>query len=410
MKRTLMLTSLVLLTAAAALAHPPRPRMPRIPRDPKPPTPVVPVVKPHHKSRVQLAILLDTSNSMDGLIDQARIQLWSIVNEFIYARRDGCAPMLEVALYEYGNDRLPAHKGHIRRVLPFTTDLDRVSEALFNLTTDGGSEYCGWVIQEAISHLDWDHDDRTLKTVFIAGNEAFTQGAVNYRISGSAALQHGILINTIHCGSERDGRRGQWDQGATVTRGRYLNINHNQAVVHIPAPQDDEIRVLNRQLNDTYIGYGRQGKQRMKMQSQQDQNASQLNEEAYLQRAVSKSSMNYRNESWDLVDALKEGTVELEKMELQQLPEELKKKTPAERKAYVNNKAGEREQIQKQIQELNQQRRNFLAQAQDKQQAQDNSLGTAIIQAIREQAQQKGFEFTEPNGIKGTKTENEGQK
>jgi hypothetical protein len=32
-------------------------------------------------SRVQIALLLDTSNSMDGLIDQARSQLWRVVNE-----------------------------------------------------------------------------------------------------------------------------------------------------------------------------------------------------------------------------------------------------------------------------------------------------------------------------------------
>src|SRR5205823_3642790 len=34
---------------------------------------------------VQLAILLDTSNSMDGLIAQAKTQLWNIVNEFATA-------------------------------------------------------------------------------------------------------------------------------------------------------------------------------------------------------------------------------------------------------------------------------------------------------------------------------------
>ena len=37
---------------------------------------------------VQLAILLDTSNSMDGLIDQARSQLWKVVNEFSARARD----------------------------------------------------------------------------------------------------------------------------------------------------------------------------------------------------------------------------------------------------------------------------------------------------------------------------------
>ena len=33
---------------------------------------------PKHKRLVQMAILLDTSNSMDGLIEQAKSQLWKI--------------------------------------------------------------------------------------------------------------------------------------------------------------------------------------------------------------------------------------------------------------------------------------------------------------------------------------------
>jgi hypothetical protein len=56
------------------------------------------------KNRIQIALLLDTSNSMDGLIDQAKTQLWKVVNTFIDAERDGEAPFVEVALYEYGNN------------------------------------------------------------------------------------------------------------------------------------------------------------------------------------------------------------------------------------------------------------------------------------------------------------------
>ena len=38
---------------------------------------------------IQMAILLDTSGSMSGLIEQAKTQLWTIVNEFATARRQG---------------------------------------------------------------------------------------------------------------------------------------------------------------------------------------------------------------------------------------------------------------------------------------------------------------------------------
>ena len=105
--------------------HPPQ-QIPPI--DPRPDDPV-----PHHRQRVDIALLLDTSNSMDGLINQAKSQLWSIVQEFAHARRGGHPPLLRVALFEYGNTRLPATEGYIRQVVPLTDDLDRLSAELFRL-------------------------------------------------------------------------------------------------------------------------------------------------------------------------------------------------------------------------------------------------------------------------------------
>ena len=42
---------------------------------------------------------------------------------------------IELAIYEYGNDTLPAEGGFIRQVLPFTSDLDQASEKLGALFT-----------------------------------------------------------------------------------------------------------------------------------------------------------------------------------------------------------------------------------------------------------------------------------
>jgi hypothetical protein len=44
---------------------------------------------------IQIAILLDTSNSRDGLIAQAKTQLWKIVNELTTAKKDGQTPELQ---------------------------------------------------------------------------------------------------------------------------------------------------------------------------------------------------------------------------------------------------------------------------------------------------------------------------
>src|SRR6185295_11409414 len=66
------------------------------------------IVAPPAKQKplVQIALLLDTSNSMDGLIGQAKTQLWKIVNEFSKGQRDGQHPQIQVALYQYGTPTL----------------------------------------------------------------------------------------------------------------------------------------------------------------------------------------------------------------------------------------------------------------------------------------------------------------
>ena len=177
--------------------------------------------------KIQMAILLDTSNSMDGLIDQTRNQLWQVVNEFATAKQNGMTPILEIALYEYGNDSLSRSTGHIRRLNSFTRELDQVSHGLFSLTTNGGSEYCGYVIQTALNDLQWSQSASDIKTIFIAGNEPFNQGPVNFRAAIERAKNIGVAINTIHAGNYEEGIVEGWQSGAILAGGDYMSIDHN---------------------------------------------------------------------------------------------------------------------------------------------------------------------------------------
>src|SRR5262249_41892181 len=183
---------------------------------------------PPARPTVQLAILLDTSNSMDGLIDQAKTQLWNVVNEFVRARKNGRPPAIQVALFEYGKSSLPSHEGFVRLILPLTDDLDRVSEELFALKTNGGEEYCGWVIRDAINRLEWSRSREVYKAIFIAGNEPFTQGSVDFRASCRTAIERGILVNTIFCGANHEGGQTGWKDGAILADGRYMSIDQDQ--------------------------------------------------------------------------------------------------------------------------------------------------------------------------------------
>lgn len=347
------------------------------------------------KPAIQIALLLDTSNSMDGLIDQAKSQLWSVVNEFIRAKRDGRTPVLEVALYEYGNNGLPSSEGFVRLVVPMTDDLDTVSEKLFALKTDGGEEYCGQVIRDAVVQLNWSRSNDVYKAIFIAGNEPFSQGPVDFHTSCRAAIEKGIVINTIFCGPSPDGEQSGWKDGAVLADGRYMSINHDQKVVTIPAPQDAEIARLGAEMNKTYIPYGKMGVEGQKRQVAQDVNALSASANALVTRSISKgNSTLYCNDAWDLVDAIKTGRCKIDDLKDEDLPEDLRKLDKAGRQSRVEGLTKKRDEIQKQILDLNQRREAFLAAERKKLAEKDEeTLDTVILRAVREQASRANIQF-----------------
>ena len=344
------------------------------------------------KSTIQLALLLDTSNSMDGLIDQAKSQLWKIVNELATTKKNNQKVELFVALYEYGKDAIPAQEGHLRNIVPFTQDLDKISEELFKLKTNGGEEYCGLVINNAVDNLQWNKSNDDLKIIFIAGNEPFTQGNVNYKDACKKAIKNGIVVNTIFCGNYDEGIQTMWKDGADLTDGKYMNIDQNAEIVYIQAPQDDEIIKLGQELNKTYLAFGSSAEEYLYRQSEQDKNSMSMSPGVMVNRSVTKSGGQYKNSTWDLVDAKKEGKLKIEELKEDELPKEMQKMSGEERKAYVDKMSKEREALQNKINKLNDERGEYVAQKM-LENKNDNTLDAVMIKTIREQAKQKNYSF-----------------
>ena len=352
------------------------------------------VIQQQEKPRIQMAILLDTSSSMDGLIDQTRNQLWQVVNEFNKAKRNGVTPDLEVAVYEYGNNNLDQRTGYIRQVVSFTPDLDRVSEALFSLTTNGGDEYCGYAIQTAVNDLQWSQSERDIKVLFIAGNEPFTQGSVSFKEAINQAKARDITVNTIHAGPYDEGIEQSWQAGALLAGGNYMNINQDHQVVHIVAPQDQEIAELNQQLNETYVPYGSKGVESKERQIAQDSNSSNISIGMLAKRAKTKASSFYDSSEWDLVDALEKNKLDMDDVKKEMLPSALQPMTEEEVSAYVTTKADERKEIKAKLAELVKER-DVYVQEQKKElaEAESETIENALISSVKKQAEKKQYNF-----------------
>lgn len=347
-------------------------------------------------NEIKIALLLDTSSSMSGLIDQAKSQLWKIVNALSMAKKGQENAKLKIALYQYGNDLLNGSEGYIEQILPLTNDLDAISEKLFELTTNGGEEYCGRVIQIAANQLNWNTLNEGLNLIFIAGNEPFNQGSVDYNTASMQAKEKAITVNTIFCGDHSTGMNSFWQAGAIATGGNYMNIDMNKKTIYVSTPYDERISELNDLLNTTYLSYGKQGNRSKINQTTQDNNSSSFGLENKVSRAVSKSSHNYSNAHWDLIDASKDESFEIEKVKTSTIPEVMKTMTKSEKLAYIKKMSDERTRINTEIKTLNAKRITYISSHQSE--GNKSSLDFVMLNAIKDQAIEKGFIFDDmPN-------------
>jgi hypothetical protein len=281
-------------------------------------------------------------------------------------------------------------------VVGLTRELDKVSEALFSLTTNGGDEYCGYVIAQAANDLQWSPSPNDVKAILIAGNEPFTQGPKPFAEAIAEARARGIVVNTIHAGDYQSGLNEGWQEGALLAGGSYMSIDHNQAVVHVEAPQDDKIARLNAQLNKTYIPYGNEGAVGAARQQEQDGKSSRVSIGLLAQRAKSKATALYNNANWDLVDAVEAGEADLEEMEPEALPEEMQAMAPEARRAFVDEKAKERAELKAEIVELSGLRDAYVAEQRTAPAEEStDTLNEALTESVRKQAVSHDFVFAE---------------
>ena len=175
----------------------------------------------------------------------------------------------------------------------------------------------------------------------------------------------------------------------SLAKGSSFNINQNQQIVVIKSPYD-EISTWNTKLNQTYIPYGREGRIGQQRQAVEDSNAGSNR----VLRSASKASEYYDNASWDLLDALENGTVKLEAISDDNLPEIMRGMTLTEKKAYVAGKKTEREAIKKTIRDLSQKRTAYIEQqCQSSTNSGENTLERVMIQSLRQQLAAKGFKL-----------------
>src|SRR5437764_8249993 len=119
---------------------------------------------------LEMVFVLDTTGSMGGLIEGAKQRIWGIINEVM---QTPAHPNVRVGLVAYRD----VGDEYVTKVLPLTSDLDKVYTTLMDYRADGGGdtpEDVRRALADGVAQAGWAKDatqlQHTAQILFLVGD------------------------------------------------------------------------------------------------------------------------------------------------------------------------------------------------------------------------------------------------
>jgi len=340
------------------------------------------------RPKVEVAFVLDTTGSMSGLIAAAKKKIWSIANQIILGEP---RPVVRMALVPF-RDKGDAY---VTKVFDLTDNIDEIYGRLMKFQATGGGdtpENVNQALFDAINKLSWSKDKTSLKIIYLVGDSPphnEYKDVPTYDKLAKQAIEKGIYINTIRCGS--NSRTAEiWKKIALLAEGSFIQVDAAGRVAEIATPHDKKLAELNAALLKTAVVYGNRrlrGKQ------------SSLNMAAGKYRptiAADRAAFVAKDESVasnDLLEEVEKKRVDLAKVKKDLLPGNMQKMTPEQRKKYVADRQAKRDVLMKQIKTLAAKRTDYIKKQLAKATGTRDNFDERIVETLKRQAAKKNISY-----------------
>ncbi|MCL4809915.1 MAG: VWA domain-containing protein [Thermoanaerobaculia bacterium] len=344
------------------------------------------------RPRIDVVFVLDTTGSMGGLIEGAKAKIWSIANQMISAKP---TPRLRIGLVGY-RDR---GDEYVTKRFDLSDDIDTIYGHLQGFQAGGGGdtpESVNQALHEAVHEMSWTPGRDALKIVFLVGDappHMDYPDDVKYPVTLQAAVKKDLIVNTVQCGGMTV-TVPVWREIASLAEGRYVAIGQTGDMQVVETPMDAELARLNREIGTTIVAYGSERERGAVMAKQAVAEAAPAAASAD-RLAYNVATSKVVQGGGDLVDDLKEGRAKLSELKKEELPAELKGKTPEQQMAYLSQQEEKRTKLQAQVAGLVKERQAFLdAEAKKAAAAGTGSaFDVEVAGMLREQAKRKKIAF-----------------
>lgn len=349
-------------------------------------------------STLEMVFVLDTTGSMGGLLEGAKQRIWGIVNEVMQSTSH---PSVRVGLVAY-RDR---GDEYVTKVLPLTTDLDQVYSTLMGYRAEGGGdtpENVRRALADGVRNAGWSPRTQGIaQIIFLVGDappHEDYQDEPSTATTTAEAVKAGMIVNTIQCGNQPD-TQTVWQAIAQHGEGQYFAIAQDGGVQAIATPYDKELSELGAKIGSTYMAYGGgagpagvryRGEASSRQAATETVVVTSAPAGAAADRAVNKA-LNSEAYAGDLLTSLENGSVKLDAVKDEDLPDDLKKLEPAARQKEIEKRLAERKKLRGDILKLSKLRDEFIVAARKKQSGKPNSFDSAVAAALKEQLTRKGI-------------------
>lgn len=348
---------------------------------------------------LEMVFVIDTTGSMGGLIEGAKQRAWGIVNEVMQTPSHPAVSIGLVAYRDHGDQ-------YVTQVLPLTNNLDKVYSVLMDYQAAGGGdgpEDVRRALADGVSQAGWSKSSaKVAQIIFLVGDAPPHDDYLDEpdTITTTAeAVQRGMIVNTIQCG-QMGGTKEVWEAIAKRGQGQYFAIAQDGGVQAIATPYDDQLGELGKKLGGTFLAYGGGAgtaglTYRAELRASADAIETRVDTEAKApakaDRAANKA-MNSMAYVGDLLQSIENGSVKLESVKDEDLPEDLRKLSPDARKQEIEKRLAARRELRAQIVTLSKQREEFIATERKKQTGgKQSGFDAAVAQALKEQLARKGI-------------------
>jgi uncharacterized protein YegL len=365
--------------------------------DPRPQPPVI--EKPSDGGKtLEMVFVLDTTGSMGGLIDGAKQRVWGIINEVMQTPSHPSVRVGLVAYRDHGDQ-------YVTQILPVTNDLDKVYTTLMDFHADGGGdgpEDVRQALSDGVMKAGWSKpSEDTAQVVFLVGDapphDDYAQEPDTLTTTAHA-VKAGMTVNTIQCGAD-DNTRDVWQTIARRGEGRFFAIAQDGGVATVTTPYDARLSELGTKLGSTYLAYGGgagpagtsfRREAAARQATSETKVAADAPAPAQAERAYNKA-LNKDAYVGDLLQSIENGSVKLEEVKTEDLPDALQKMTPDERKKEVERRMAERKKMREEIVSLSKQRDEYITAERKKTSGGQTGFDSAVAAALKEQMARKGI-------------------